>query len=330
MSLAYESNIKANTALEMTRHVATLSHVRGKGIDVFMALQLYAGVMVETALYFEEPIDALKSIIDKFTASMDKKPYTGELPLFVCPPAYIVEDNAERGRELARQLMCDWEHDIYGFVDLIVYLAYHNLSEWDNQDIPIDESSRLIIECAWRALAYEIAAQELCDASLDHMMLKQEWELADCLVSLSGAAGDYVSQEHAKRDVTTPDKQFYVGEFSGMSLPVQFDEIVYVMTREAARHGVASGEDWRLGLAANDAPAYAPVDVVRSFKPYCESLLPILKLENSYDYAVVCAKAAGRMIAVVSGGEEPEIAPVIAKPLALAAMIEMFKETQSA
>ena len=328
MSVAYESNIKTSTALEMTRYVATLSHVRGKGIDVFMALQLYAGVMVETALYFESPLDALSSILEKFTERMEKKPYTGELPLFVCPPAYVVEDNAERGRELARQLMCDWEHDIYGFVDLIVYLAYHNLSEWDNQDIPIDESSRLVIECAWRAMAYEIAAQELCDASLDHMMIQHDWELADCLVSLSGAAGAYVSSQKEDVDTSSPENKFYVGEFSGMSLPVQFDEIVYVMTREAARHGVSNAEDWRSGLAANDAPAYAPTDVVKAFEPYCKSLLPILRMDNSYDYAVACAKAAGRMIAVVSGGEEPEIAPVISKPLALSAMIEMYKNAQ--
>lgn len=226
MALAHESNIKANTALEMTRYVATLSHVRGKGIDVFMALQLYAGIMVETALYFEAPLDALEAILDKFTAGMDKKPYKGELPLFVCPPAYIVEDNAERGRELARQLMCDWEQDIYGFVDLIIYLANHNLAEWDNQDIPVDESSRLVIECAWRAMAYEIAAQELCDAALDHMMIQHDWELADCLVSLSGAAGAFIAEEHQSKDTASPENKFFVGEFSGMSLPVQFDEIV--------------------------------------------------------------------------------------------------------
>lgn len=325
MSLAFESNIKANTALEMTRYVATLSYVRGKGIDVFMALQLYAGVMVETALYFESPLDALEAILDKFTARMSKKPYSGNLPLFVCPPAYIIEDNAERGRELARQLMCDWEHDIFGFVDLITYLAYHNLCEWDNQDIPIDESSRLVIECAWRAMAYEIAAQELCDASLDHMMIKNEWELADCLVSLSGAAGHYLGKDHIGKATKSPEERLYVGEFSGMSFPVQFDEVVFVMTREAARHGVTNGEDWRAGLAANDCPIYAPVDVVNSFKPYCESLLPILRMDNSCDFAVACAKAAGRMIAVVSGGEEPEIAPVISKPLALAALMEMYK-----
>lgn len=97
------------------------------------------------------------------------------------------------------------------------------------------------------------------------------------------------------------------------------------MTRETARHDLVNGEDWRSGVAANDAPPYAPVNVVDIFKPYCEALFPVLRLNNSYDYAVACAKAAGRMVAVVSGGEEPEIAPVISKPLAMTAMIEMYK-----
>ena len=52
-------------------------------------------------------------------------------------------------------------------------------------------------------------------------------------------------------------------------------------------------------------------------------------MDKGCDYAVACAKAAGRMIAVVSGGEEPEIAPVISKPLALAAMMEMYKSGMS-
>jgi hypothetical protein len=43
------------------------------------------------------------------------------------------------------------------------------------------------------------------------------------------------------------------------------------------------------------------------------------------EQAVACAKAAGRMIAVASVGDEPDIAPVIAKPLAMAAITETYK-----
>ncbi|MEC7029094.1 MAG: hypothetical protein VXW91_05430, partial [Pseudomonadota bacterium] len=43
------------------------------------------------------------------------------------------------------------------------------------------------------------------------------------------------------------------------------------------------------------------------------------------DQSVACAKAAGRMLALMAGGEVPEIEPVIAKPLAMAAMTDTYK-----
>ena len=48
-------------------------------------------------------------------------------------------------------------------------------------------------------------------------------------------------------------------------------------------------------------------------------------MEELEDQAVACAKAAGRMLAVTSGGEMPEIEPAIAKPLAMAAITDTYK-----
>ena len=46
---------------------------------------------------------------------------------------------------------------------------------------------------------------------------------------------------------------------------------------------------------------------------------------DRYEQAVACAKAAGRMVAVAAGGEEPQMEPVIAKPLAMGAMSDTYK-----
>ena len=51
----------------------------------------------------------------------------------------------------------------------------------------------------------------------------------------------------------------------------------------------------------------------------------VISLEPLVDQAVACAKAAGRMLAVASAGEVPDLEPVIAKPLAMAAMTETYK-----
>ncbi|MCM2344883.1 MAG: hypothetical protein NDJ24_10025, partial [Alphaproteobacteria bacterium] len=53
----------------------------------------------------------------------------------------------------------------------------------------------------------------------------------------------------------------------------------------------------------------------------------IIGMMDLMDQAVACAKAAGRMLAVAAGGDAPELEPVIAKPLAMAAMTETFRST---
>ncbi|MEM7651356.1 MAG: hypothetical protein AAF204_04660, partial [Pseudomonadota bacterium] len=60
-------------------------------------------------------------------------------------------------------------------------------------------------------------------------------------------------------------------------------------------------------------------------EPYCESFFQAMNMSNQYEQSVSCAKAAGRMLAVASGGEIPEIEPAIAKPLAMAAITETYK-----
>ena len=97
------------------------------------------------------------------------------------------------------------------------------------------------------------------------------------------------------------------------------------MTKEAVRLGVPAGSDWRFGLAANDMPVNAPVELIRGMEPYCDSFFNAIKLIHPFEQSVACAKAAGRMVAVASGGELPEIEPAIAKPLAMSAMTESYK-----
>ena len=113
--------------------------------------------------------------------------------------------------------------------------------------------------------------------------------------------------------------------FQGADLPLALDKVVYSMTQEAVRYGVPAGSDWRFGLAANDMPINAPVDLIRAMEPQCLRFFRVIELMGSYDQSVACAKAAGRMIAIAAGGELPEIEPAIAKPLAMAAITETYK-----
>ena len=89
--------------------------------------------------------------------------------------------------------------------------------------------------------------------------------------------------------------------------------------------GVPAGSDWRFGLAANDSPPSAPFDLIFNLWPACRDFFRAINLEALDDQAVACAKAAGRMLAVAAGGAAPGLEPVIAKPLAMAALTETYR-----
>ncbi|MEK7801386.1 MAG: hypothetical protein AAB276_02930, partial [Pseudomonadota bacterium] len=102
------------------------------------------------------------------------------------------------------------------------------------------------------------------------------------------------------------------------------DYLVSTMTTEAVRMGVPAGSDWRFGLAANDCPLNPPIELLDGVEPYAQLFFSAVPMADMRDQAVACAKAAGRMLAVLSTGEQPEIAPVIAKPLAMMAITETY------
>ena len=183
--------------------------------------------------------------------------------------------------------------------------------------IPREETLRLLIECVKKCMAFEIAAQELCDVSIEYQVGRKGWSVGDCIAALSGVAGRRLAISLSSAEVCD--------YFRGSDLPDNLDRIVYNMTQEAVRLGVPAGSDWRFGLAANDTPINAPVELIRELEPQCLRFFRAIGLNGSYDQAVSCAKAAGRMIAVASGGDLPEIEPAIAKPLAMSAITESYK-----
>jgi hypothetical protein len=69
----------------------------------------------------------------------------------------------------------------------------------------------------------------------------------------------------------------------------------------------------------------APYELIYNLEPDCRELFRVINMNDLMDKAVCCAKAAGRMLAVAAGGENPDIEPVIAKPLAMAALTETYK-----
>ncbi len=288
-----------------------------RGIDSMKVIQHMAGVLVETYYIFEDSDQAMQASFQKLSGLLNCHPAPGMLAPYALPPAHIIDFETERGRLAARVFFEEWLDCNFELHDLILNVFQHIIIGWEDMGVPREETLRLLIECVKKCMAFEIAAQELCDVSIEYQVGRKGWGVGDCIAALSGVAGRRLAISLSSSEICD--------YFRGSDLPDNLDRIVYNMTQEAVRLGVPAGSDWRFGLAANDTPINAPVDLIRELEPRCLRFFRAIGLNGSYDQAVSCAKAAGRMIAVASGGDLPEIEPAIAKPLAMSAITESYK-----
>jgi hypothetical protein len=309
---------KAEVAHLLQESLSKMSTLDDKGTDIRLMLQVMGGVITETAFFFEEPDETLQAIYMKISAALGCDAYEGDLPYWLDLDPVQIDFYTERGRVLARMAMEDWADCEFGFVDMLTMLTHHIIVSWEEEGIPRAESFRLLIEYATRCMCFEVAAQELCDVLIEKKMGRDAWTMGDCLGGLSGAAGwrlaklNLLHKKIPKEDATHPS------EFD-------LEHLVTAMTTEAIRMGVPAGSDWRFGLAANDCPANPPLELLNGVEPYAQLFFSAIPMHDLRDQAVACAKAAGRMLAVLSTGDEPEIAHVIAKPLAMMAITETYQ-----
>ncbi len=311
-SLANKTNIAAQLQLNLT----TLASEPEQGTDIMKLTQLLAGILVESTFLFDEADEALEGSLSRLAQQLGCGPAEGDLTRSALPPAHVLDFESECGRAMARTFFEDWLDCEYEFQELILYLIHYNMMQWEEAGQSRGESLRLFLECAQRCMALEISAQELCDLVIDRKIGRDGWTLGDSISGLSAVSGRRMALSISSEQCAL---------FRGNELPDHLDQIAYVMTQEAIRLGIPAGSDWRFGLAANDVPVHPPIELINGLDPHCRKFFELIRLEDLHTQAVACAKAAGRMIAVAAGGEIPDIEPIIAKPLAMAAMTESYK-----
>ena len=287
-----------------------------RGLDTMKTIQHLAGVLVETYLVFDRPDAAMTASLKKLSALCECMPAKGSIPSSALPPPHIIDLETERGRLAARTFFEEWMDCAFEFHNLILIIIQNIILRWEEDGSPRDETLRLLVECTQKCMGFELAAQELCDVVIDKKIADEGWSLGDCVAALSAVSGRRLALSLNSNACML---------FNGAHIPDALDDVVHVMTQEAVRLGVPAGTDWRFGLAANDMPVNAPLDLVFGIEPFCQHFFDVVRMNSTYDQAVSCAKAAGRMLAVAAGGELPEIEPAIAKPLAMAAITETYK-----
>ena len=308
---------KAEVALRIHNTIQALSAESGRGTDSMKATLLLSGMLVEVCFLFDNGEEALEGAFDKLGRMMGCSPAAGPLNRTSLPPATVMDFDSEHGRAMAREFFEDWLDCPYEFHDMLLFLIQQSFMRWEACGQPRAVSLRLFIEATYHAMAYELAAQELCDAVIEKKIGAEGWTLTDSIAALAGLAGRSLAWSHDGKDQCC--------WFHGADLPDFLDQTAYVMTQEAVRLGLESGTDWRFGLPANDVPANPPLALVKAVEPLCSGFFDAVKMRDPADQAVSCAKAAGRMVAVVAGGAQPQIEPAVVKPLAIAALTESYK-----
>ncbi len=311
-----EIHSKAGLAARIQGAIQGLCHDEDQGTDGVRMLLLMAGMTVETAFLFDEPDEAMEASFARLEALLGVPAVGGPLKSDVLPPATMIDFDAEQGRQLAREYFEEYLDCPYEFHDLLLFIIHQRFVAWEQMGQRRAESFRLFKEMTMRAMAFELAAQEICD-SLIESKIGDHWTLADAISALAGSAGQRLALSHNGENQCC--------WFRGSDLPDLLDQCAYVMTQEAVRLGLKCHTDWRFGLPANDTPANPPTGLVREAEPVCNSFFKRIGMMDLEEQAVACAKAAGRMLAVAAGGEFPEIEPPIAKPLAMAALTESYK-----
>lgn len=305
---------KADFSAHMLDCLMAGASLAGEDVDGMKLIQHLAGITTETLLLFDQPDDGLAATYARLAVLLDCEPQDGPVSTKALPPSYIIDYETEQGRGIAKNLFEDWLDCAYEFHELVLFVVHNVIVRMEEAGQRREEVFRLFIECCNRCMAYEIAAQELCDIVIDQKIGNESWTLPESVSGLSAVSGRCLalSQNACER-------------FAKPSLPDKLDHVAYVMTQEAVRLGIPSGSDWRFGLAANDCGVSAPYELINSLVPSCHELFRVLGMTDLMDQAVACAKAAGRMLAVAAGGDLPEIEPVIAKPLAMAAMTDTYR-----
>ena len=312
-----EHEDKADVALRIHYAIQSLCEEEGRGIDTMKATMLLGGMYVETAFLFDNCEEALQGSFVALGNYLNCEPLGGEMADDAMPPASIIDFDTEMGRAIAREFFEEWLDCEYGFHDMLLSLTQQIFMQWETAGQRRAESFRLLVEATYRAMSYELAAQELCDVIIEKKIGIEGWNTADSISGLAGLAGRKLSLSHGGRDQCC--------WFRGSDLPDLLDQTAYVMTQEAVRLGTPTGTDWRFGLPANDTPANAPTLLVSQIESITDGFFNTIQLFDYQDQAICSAKAAGRMVAVACGGKRPEVEPAIAKPLAMAALTESYK-----
>ncbi len=278
----------------------------GPSVNLLRLVNLWGGALAECLLDYDAPEAAAEACLLEIGNTIDAEAWMAPS----LRSAAASEQDIELGRTLARLYLGDgleWSLNARNaFTE--VGRGIRNMCGAD------DACDALMAESLRTAVRYELGAHGVCDRAIDVKIAGQRWTIADCILALSALAGSH--QARLMMDA---------GISNQASLEKALDDLMRVMMEEAVRHGVPEEVGLLHGIPANDSAMAINGELIRSMEPLALTVLEELHILDRTTQAIALAKSAGRMVAVAAAGESPDIEHVVARPLALCAMMGAFR-----
>src|SRR5690606_2843450 len=113
---------KAGFAAQIHKELLSRAALAGEEIDGMRLLQLLAGILVETLLLFDDPDEGLMASAALLSRDLNCRPHEGPLATHALPPAYMIDQETERGRAMARRLFEEWLDCAWEFHDVVMFV----------------------------------------------------------------------------------------------------------------------------------------------------------------------------------------------------------------
>ena len=302
-SLDSKERLKEEAKNIRTR-IETLIKDTDPKVRMVRTLCIYAGMITETLLEYEEPDVIMEQAFHRISDLLKVDPAEGIADPELMPLATTLDHDTELGRALSRNTGKKLLKGLDDMHEIAIALIILDFPVWEKDGYARDKMLRLLVESVIVSLTLEMATQDFCDLLIDEFLTKNN-TTNEALTGLGAVAGNYFSL--AQNLMKLP--------------PSTENEFGNVMVREALRHGTPGTKNWASLAAANDTEDKNIPKYLKKIKPPIEEFFMLIGMDDPLGRAVAVAKSVGRMVAVISVEDVGQIHPNIAKSLAKTGMI---------
>jgi len=291
-------------AKSIRARIETLIKDKEARARMLRTLCIYAGMLTETLLEYEEPDVVMEQAFHRISDLVQAEPAEGAADPDLMPLAYTVDHDSELGRVLSRNGAEKLPKGLDDMHEIAIALVISDFPGWEKEGYARDRMLRLLVELVIASLTFEMATQDFCDLLIEDFMTRGR-STSEALLGLGAVAGNYFQIAGTQ-----------------MSLPPDAEKnLLNVMVRESLRHGTPGSKDWESLTASNDSGDKNIPEYLKEIKPSVAEFFDLIGLDDPLGRAVAVAKAVGRMVAVISVEDVGQIHPSVAKSLAKTGMI---------